>query len=49
MNGPEILHLIRHDLQRAVARAGRTANPSTDGRLALGGDERLAEGHPPGA
>ena len=27
MNGPEILHLIRHDLQRAVARQGKPPTP----------------------
>jgi hypothetical protein len=27
MNGPEILHLIRHDLQRAVARRGKPPTP----------------------
>jgi hypothetical protein len=27
MNGPEILHLIRHDLHRAVARQGRPPAP----------------------
>ena len=27
MNGPEILHLIRHDLQRAVARQRRSRRP----------------------
>ena len=27
MNGPEILHLIRHELQRAVARAGKPPTP----------------------
>ena len=27
MNGPEILHLIRHDLQRAVARQGKPSTP----------------------
>ena len=49
MKQTEILHLIRHDLQGAVARSAEAADPSTDGRLALVGDERLAEGHPPGA
>ena len=27
MNGPEILHLIRHDLQRAIARQGTPPTP----------------------
>ena len=27
MNGPEILHLIRHDLQHAVARRGKPPTP----------------------
>ena len=27
MNGPEILHLIRHDLQRAVAECGKPPTP----------------------
>jgi replication-associated recombination protein RarA len=27
MNGPEILHLIRHDLQRAAARQGKPPTP----------------------
>jgi hypothetical protein len=27
MNGPEILHFIRHDLHRAVARQGRPPAP----------------------
>ena len=38
MNRPEILHLIRHDLLRAVAQR-EAANSSTDGRLTLGGNE----------
>jgi hypothetical protein len=40
VNGPEILHLIRHDLQRAVA-GTKSPNPLTHGRIALVGDERL--------
>ena len=47
MNGPEILHLIRRDLQRAVARRG-SHRPPTNGRLTLGRHERDAEGDPPG-
>jgi hypothetical protein len=47
MNGPEILHFIRRDLQRGRA-ARKTANPSANGRFAPVGDERLTEGHPLG-
>ena len=46
MNGPEILQLIRHDLQRAVARRGEPPIPRPARRLTLAGDERLAEGRP---
>ena len=48
MNGSEILHLIRRDLQHAVARRGRPPNPSANGRLAMVSDERHAKGYPPG-
>ena len=49
MNGPEILHLIRRDLSKHGCPAREAADPSTHGHFALAGDERLAEGHPPGA
>ena len=48
MNGPETLHLIRRDLQRAVARRGEPTAPQPMDALSLGGNERHAEGYSPG-
>ena len=49
MNRPEIPHVLRNELRRAVPAAREATRSSADGRLVVAGDERVAEGDPPGA